>query len=160
MPSIKPQVEFVFNREFVQQSVEIMEHAMMTTELGDYIKSRLKAIKKTQGWVAEQLEVSDNAVSKWIKTGKISRENFIKLLPLLGGKPPLLGDFIEGEAIRVDEEKIHVSVFESPPRQTTGMDELITLAGQLDALRMGMLIKTARDLLSEMPAKQTPASSQ
>ena len=39
------------------------------------------------------------------------------------------------------------------------IDELNALAGQLDALRLGMLIKTARDLLAEMPAKQTPVSS-
>ena len=39
------------------------------------------------------------------------------------------------------------------------IDELTALANQLDALRLGMLIKTARDLLAEMPAKQTPASS-
>ena len=37
--------------------------------------ARLKAIGKTQAWLAEQVGVSTNAVSKWIKTGEISREN-------------------------------------------------------------------------------------
>ncbi|OYO29180.1 LexA family transcriptional regulator [Janthinobacterium sp. PC23-8] len=44
---------------------------------GQTIKSRLSALGKTQGWLAERADVSHNAVSKWIKTGKISRENAI-----------------------------------------------------------------------------------
>ena len=48
----------------------------------------------------------------------------------------------------------------SPKTERDGwMNELTSLAGQLDALRLGMLIKTARDLLAEIPAKQTPVSS-
>ena len=45
--------------------------------LGQTIKSRLSALGKTQGWLAERADVSHNAVSKWIKTGKISRENAV-----------------------------------------------------------------------------------
>ncbi|MGK5049486.1 LexA family protein [Janthinobacterium sp. GB4P2] len=45
--------------------------------LGQTIKSRLSALRKTQGWLAERANVSHNAVSKWIKTGKISRENAV-----------------------------------------------------------------------------------
>jgi transcriptional regulator with XRE-family HTH domain len=43
--------------------------------LGKTIKSRLKALGRTQAWLAEQVGVSENAVSKWIKTGEISRAN-------------------------------------------------------------------------------------
>ena len=39
------------------------------------------------------------------------------------------------------------------------MEQLSELSTQLDMLRLGMLIKTARDLLGEMPAKQTQGSS-
>jgi len=35
--------------------------------LGRRIKKRLRALNKTQGWLAEKLDVTDNAISKWIK---------------------------------------------------------------------------------------------
>lgn len=47
------------------------------SNLGKVIKHRLAELGKTQGWLAERAGVSNNAVSKWIKTGKISRENAI-----------------------------------------------------------------------------------
>ncbi len=47
------------------------------SNLGITIKQRLSELGETQGWLAEKVGVSDNAVSKWIKTGKISRENAI-----------------------------------------------------------------------------------
>lgn len=161
MRNIKPQVELIFNHGFVQQSVEIVEHETMTTELGDYIKSRLRAIKKTQGWIAEQLDVSDNAVSKWIKTGKISRSNFIKLLPLLGGKPPLLGDFIEGEAIRVDVKTTPLTIFVKTPRPPTVIEELVRIVGSISADGVKALMSYAYHVEKEHPAqaKQTPESS-
>jgi transcriptional regulator with XRE-family HTH domain len=49
----------------------------MTSPLGKIIKGRLGDLGETQEWLAEQLGVSKNAVSKWIKTGQISRENAI-----------------------------------------------------------------------------------
>ncbi|MDE2441083.1 MAG: helix-turn-helix domain-containing protein [Betaproteobacteria bacterium] len=42
---------------------------------------------KTQAWLAEQVGVSDNAVSKWIRTGQISRENIPKVARLTGLYP-------------------------------------------------------------------------
>ncbi|HEY4355628.1 MAG TPA: helix-turn-helix transcriptional regulator [Acidobacteriaceae bacterium] len=39
---------------------------------------------QTQAWLAEKCEVSENAVSKWIRTGKISRKNAIKASGALG----------------------------------------------------------------------------
>lgn len=56
----------------------------MATELGKFIHARLADMKKTQTWLAEQMTVSDNAVSKWIKSGKISRTNFFALLDIIG----------------------------------------------------------------------------
>lgn len=49
----------------------------MTSKLGKIIKARLADLGETQEWLAEQAGVSKNAVSKWIKTGQISRENAI-----------------------------------------------------------------------------------
>lgn len=50
-------------------------HASCMSPIGKTIKARLKALDKTQAWLAEKVGVSENAVSKWIKTGEISRAN-------------------------------------------------------------------------------------
>ncbi|WP_343742114.1 helix-turn-helix transcriptional regulator [Herbaspirillum huttiense] len=47
----------------------------MKSTIGDKIRTRLKEIGKSQGWLAEEANVSDTAVSKWISTGKISRKS-------------------------------------------------------------------------------------
>lgn len=52
--------------------------------LGQVIKSKLTDLAKTQAWLAEVTGVSNNAVSKWIKTGKISRENAVLASKALG----------------------------------------------------------------------------
>jgi plasmid maintenance system antidote protein VapI len=52
-------------------------------EIGKIIKTRLRELDETQEWLAEQVGVSKNAVSKWIKDGKISRENAIKVSQVL-----------------------------------------------------------------------------
>jgi hypothetical protein len=49
----------------------------MDNPVGKLIKTRLKELKKTQGWLAEECGVSNVAVTKWIKSGKVSRENII-----------------------------------------------------------------------------------
>lgn len=41
--------------------------AKITSLLGLRIASRLADIQKTQGWLAERLGLSDNAVSKWAR---------------------------------------------------------------------------------------------
>lgn len=65
---------------------------------------------------------------------------------------------VKGDDVKSDAKSSPILDFaKSSP--SVGMKELITLAGQLDTLRLGMLVKTARDLVAEMPAKQTPESS-
>ena len=54
------------------------------TALGKYIKDSLGKIGKTQAWLAETIDVSDNAVSKWLYLGQISRENFLSLVKIFG----------------------------------------------------------------------------
>lgn len=49
----------------------------MENSIGKYIKTRLKELKKTQGWLAEKVGVSNVAVTKWIKYGTVSRENAV-----------------------------------------------------------------------------------
>jgi plasmid maintenance system antidote protein VapI len=55
----------------------------MTSQLGKNIKNRLATLDRTQEWLAEQLGVSKNAVSKWIKTGQISRDNAVAAAKVL-----------------------------------------------------------------------------
>lgn len=56
----------------------------MKSTIGEKIRSRLKEIGKPQSWLAEQANVSDTAVSKWISTGKISRQSAQDVAKLLG----------------------------------------------------------------------------
>lgn len=57
---------------------------MTISKLGTTIKTRLKGMGKTQTWLADKVGVSNNAVSKWIKTGEISRENAVLVAGHLG----------------------------------------------------------------------------
>lgn len=87
--------------------------------LGQTIKSRLSALGKTQGWLAERADVSHNAVSKWIKTGKISRENAVLVAQALSCSVDelLLGD-VDDLAPETDAGKPH-----SPSANADGFDK-------------------------------------
>lgn len=56
----------------------------MNSATGKIIKTRLEAMEKTQGWLAEIAGVSINAVSKWTKTGKIGRSQVPVVAKALG----------------------------------------------------------------------------
>lgn len=60
-----------------------MSHEAVST-LGTVILARLKDMDRTQGWLAERVGVSDAAVSKWIRTGKISRAHLLAVSQALG----------------------------------------------------------------------------
>lgn len=77
----------------------------MNPPLGNIIKQRLADLAKTQEWLAEECGVSKNAVSKWIRDGKISRENAVKAARALG--------------LAVDQLLGQVLVTVSPPSETT-----------------------------------------
>jgi transcriptional regulator with XRE-family HTH domain len=83
MHGSQPQVDFLVNLPLVARLNPGL-HAYGMSPLGKTIKSRLKALGRTQAWLAEQIGVSDNAVSKWVKTGEISRENSIECAAALG----------------------------------------------------------------------------
>lgn len=51
---------------------------------GNIIKTRLKTLKKTQGWLAAIAGVSINAVSKWTKGEPIARKNVMVVADALG----------------------------------------------------------------------------
>jgi transcriptional regulator with XRE-family HTH domain len=48
------------------------------------IKARLRELGKTQGWLAEEVGVSVNAVSKWTREGKVSRDKVPVVAKVLG----------------------------------------------------------------------------
>jgi transcriptional regulator with XRE-family HTH domain len=79
----QPQVDFPVNLALVAPLNPGL-HACGMSPLGKTIKARLKALGHTQAWLAEQVGVSENAVSKWIKNGEISRENSIECAAALG----------------------------------------------------------------------------
>lgn len=83
MPSSQPQVETDFNLCSVV-AINRGFHPPEMTPLGKIITRELARLGQTQSWLAEECEVSDNAVSKWIKTGKISRVNAGKVAAALG----------------------------------------------------------------------------
>lgn len=83
-------------------------HSMMpamNSLLGNIIKQRLADLDETQEWLAEKCGVSKNAVSKWIKVGKISRANAVEAARVLG----LTVDQLLGQSL----------VDVSPPSETT-----------------------------------------
>lgn len=51
--------------------------------MGNVISEYLRERKLSQEWLAEQVGVSIVAVSKWTRTGKISRPNAIKVAEIL-----------------------------------------------------------------------------
>lgn len=86
----------------------------------------------------------------------------VSVLWLQHGRGSKYANTINSTARRIEEPAslpAMVTVLKPPGERETWLTELNSLAGQLDTLRLGMLIKTARDLVAEQPAKQTPKSS-
>lgn len=54
---------------------------------GTRLDQALRVRNKTQTWLAEQLGISDQAISKWKRSGQISRDNAIALCQLLDVNP-------------------------------------------------------------------------
>jgi transcriptional regulator with XRE-family HTH domain len=65
------------------EALMLGEHDSMENQIGRKIAQRLRALGKTQVWLAEQVDVSNNAVTKWIKTGQISIDKAVKVAPAL-----------------------------------------------------------------------------
>ncbi len=73
----QPQVETMVNRPLLE-TVNRGFHTWDMSPLGRTIVDRLNELKQNQAWLAEEVGVSEQAVSKWLNTGKISRANAIK----------------------------------------------------------------------------------
>lgn len=79
----QPQVEVPVNLRLVV-NLNHGFHPLGMSPIGKVILSELKRMDQTQAWLAENAGVSENAVSKWVATGKISRTNVSKVAALLG----------------------------------------------------------------------------
>lgn len=80
--AIKPRVDEDVNPRCVatihfQANNQPMVKRYGSSNIGPLIAQRLKEKKKTYAWLAEEVGVSINAVSKWIHTGQITLENAI-----------------------------------------------------------------------------------
>lgn len=67
--------------------LKVRPHFLQNGEMtytGKLIARRLDEMDKTQEWLAEKVGVSINAVSKWTRTGKISRDNAVLAARALG----------------------------------------------------------------------------
>lgn len=115
-------------------------------ELGIVVKERLSAIGKTQGWLAEMLGVSDNAVSKWIKTGKISRDNALAAAKALGISVEQLLNPAENLVTLSAEENQGLKHAPQPGLQWVSQEEyeLLTLFRGTDERGRKKVLSTAR----------------
>ncbi|MDR6583791.1 helix-turn-helix transcriptional regulator [Herbaspirillum frisingense] len=108
----------------------------MKSTLGDKIRSRLKELGRSQGWLAEQANVSDTAVSKWISTGKISRKSAQDAARALG----ISIDVLIGAEPANDESGQNLALIYADA------DEIRLLTLYREASEMGRaLIRTAAD---------------
>lgn len=70
----------------------------MSEKVAKEVREGLRALGKGQAWLAEETNVSINAVSKWCKTGQISRDNIPKVAAAL--KRPVENFFDYAEHIK------------------------------------------------------------
>lgn len=110
MESIKPWVDLKFNHQsrsrlkkisrFNRGSMVVGKKPAYANEMdqtpGTLIKAALDRLGMKQGKLAEKMGVSDNAVSKWIKTGGVETARIGKLCTILGIHPSVfIGEWKE-----------------------------------------------------------------
>lgn len=113
--------------------------------MGLAIRARLDELQKTQGWLAEELGVSNNAVSKWISTGKISRENSVAAARALEiSVEELLGDSprpAKRQEVESGEEML---------RRAAEMLEVYRLASPNDRRRIDLVFREVSSHIATM----------
>ncbi len=55
----------------------------MENPFSTVVNRRLRELGRTQNWLAEQVDVTDQAVSKWLKTGQIKLDHAKRVAELL-----------------------------------------------------------------------------
>lgn len=136
----------------------------------DTLGKRLKACRSTsklkQQEVCTRVGIKQGTLSE-LENDKYPTSSFVPHLAALYGVEALW--LAEGRGPKKRDQQPRenndsfltstVATLKPATERETAMAELVALAGQLDILRLGMLIKTARDLSAEMPAQQTPKST-
>lgn len=141
MPSIQPQVEFKINLRCVEfERQPAYPRRMDKKTIGEQIKEALEKKGLSQTDLAERCDVSDNAVSKWIKTGNVSKANIPSVCLHTG---------LDAGIFLGVEDDLAVTVRLPEIRPAAGVAETLRLSIQAIAEKWG--IKDARDLLDPSP---------
>jgi transcriptional regulator with XRE-family HTH domain len=141
MPSIQPQVEFKINLRCVEfERQPAYPRRMDKKTIGEQIKEALERKGLSQTDLAERCDVSNNAVSKWIKTGKVSKANIPSVCLHTG---------LDAGIFLGAEDDLAVAVRLPEIRPAAGVAETLRLSIQAIAEKWG--IKDARDLLDPSP---------
>jgi transcriptional regulator with XRE-family HTH domain len=98
MEILNPKFIYGVNLGFVVGPRNSADHQQMVEHAGTRLKAALRSAGRTQAWLAEELGLSNNAVSKWIRTGEISRENAIRAADKLGIS---VGELLTGASFEV-----------------------------------------------------------
>lgn len=115
-------------------------------KIGLKIKEALKAKNMTQMALAEAVGVSNNAVTKWIKSGKVAKDNILKISSIL--EMPLTDFFTES-----DDELMHVYQILQNPK----LKQLLLAAEPLTDYKVDILINTSLALIA--PDEIHPATA-
>ncbi len=65
----------------------MVEEYPRTGSFAERLDTALRARNKTQTWLAEQLDISDQAITKWKRTEQISRDNAMAMCRVLDVNP-------------------------------------------------------------------------
>lgn len=103
---------------------------MVTSYIGTVIKNALAKQERTQAWLAEHMGVSDAAVSKWMRTGKIARENIPRLAQALNIKTD---DLFQDKGLGVSEPSAHYKVENATPLPSSNEADLCPLISWVQA---------------------------
>lgn len=96
--------------------------AMKTSLLGRRIKAKLKEKKSTQGWLADELELSDTAISKWISgESEPTYSNLLNMAAILNCSVGYLcGDQPDDDVAAIADMASHMSQEARQYYRTTG----------------------------------------
>lgn len=108
MPTIKLQVDSYVNRGFLAHAMGAAQHQPMGNAIWAAIGPELKRRGKTQEWLAGEIGVSINAVSKWKNTGQISRTHAVAVSQKLG---------ISLDKLLLSKQHVIAELFEALPEQ-------------------------------------------
>lgn len=106
--------------------------------VGYKIKAALDAQGITQMALAEAVGVSNNAVTKWVKTGQIAKENIPKVAKILGMS---ITDFFEGQ----NDDLVHALYLLKDPK----LRALLFASEKLPEYKKDILVQTSAALAEQ-----------